>query len=69
MLNEYDFSKARKNPYVKKLKRQITINIDGDTVEYFKGLSESTGIPYQNLINIYLTDCAKAKKKPTIVWN
>lgn len=69
MLNEYDFSKARKNPYVKKLKRQITINIDGDTVEYFKGLSESTGIPYQTLINLYLTDCAKAKKKPTVAWN
>ena len=49
MLNEYDFSKARKNPYVKKLKRQITINIDGDTVEYFKGLSESTGIRYKIL--------------------
>ena len=46
MLEEHDFSKATKNPYVKKLKRQITINLDSDTVEYFKSLSEKTGIPY-----------------------
>lgn len=69
MMNEYDFSNARKNPYAKKLKKQITINIDNDTVEYFKSLSESTGIPYQTLINLYLSDCAKNKKQPKIAWN
>ena len=69
MLNEYDFSKAVKNPYAKKLKKQITINIDNDTIDYFKGLSEKTGIPYQTLINLYLTDCAKNGKQPNIAWN
>lgn len=69
MMNEYDFSKAVKNPYAKKLKKQITINIDNSTIEYFKGLSENTGIPYQTLINLYLSDCAKNKKQLSIAWN
>lgn len=66
MQNEYDFSNAVKNPYAKKLKKQITINIDNSTVEYFKGLAENSGIPYQTLINLYLADCAKNKK--TLAW-
>ena len=66
---EYDFSNARKNPYAKKLKKQITINLDSDTIEYFKNLSLSTGIPYQTLINLYLADCAKNKKQPIVAWN
>ena len=58
MKAEYDFSKAKKNPYAKKLKKQITINIDIDTIDYFKSQSENSGIPYQTLINLYLSDCA-----------
>lgn len=69
MKAEYDFSKATKNPYAKKLKKQITINIDGDTIDYFKGQSEISGIPYQTLINLYLTDCAASKKQLKISWN
>lgn len=68
MLEEYDFSNGIKNPYVKKLKKQITINIDESSIEYFKSLSEQMGIPYQTLINIYLSDCAKRKLKPNITW-
>lgn len=68
MKAEYDFSKAKKNPYAEKLKRQITINLDADTVEYFKLLAEQVGIPYQTLINLYLNDCAKNKKSPSITW-
>ncbi len=69
MKEEYDFSNARKNPYAKKLKRQITINIDTDTIEYFKNQSEISGIPYQTLINLYLTDCAVQKKQLQISWH
>jgi len=69
MREEYDFSKARKNPYAKKLKKQITINIDADTIEYFKGQSEDSGIPYQTLINLYLADCAANKKRLHMTWN
>ena len=58
MREEYDFSNARKNPYAKKLKKQITINIDGDTIQFFKDMASSSGIPYQTLINLYLSDCA-----------
>ena len=61
MLDEYDFSKARKNPYAKALKKQITINIDSNTIDYFKEQSEAVGIPYQTLINLYLKDCVANK--------
>ena len=69
MKTEYDFSKSSPNPYLKKLKRQITIRIDNETIEYFKKLSEESGIPYQNLINLYLVDCASKKKKLNLAWN
>ena len=53
---------------MKKLKKQITINIDSETIDYFKQLSESSGIPYQTLINLYLTDCASQKKQLQMSW-
>ncbi len=68
MKTEYDFSKSKPNPYLKKLKKQITIRIDSETIEYFKKISEETGIPYQNLINLYLMECANKKKKPEFAW-
>ncbi|MCL2051117.1 MAG: BrnA antitoxin family protein [Lachnospiraceae bacterium] len=68
MREEYDFSNARKNPYAKKLKKQITINLDGDTIDYFKGQSMALGIPYQTLINLYLSDCATHKKQLQTSW-
>jgi len=68
MLDEYDFSKGIKNPYTKKLKKQITINIDEKSIEYFKSLSQTMGIPYQTLINMYLSDCAEKKLKPKLIW-
>jgi len=68
MREEYDFSNGRKNPYAKHLKKQITINIDSDTIEYFKGQSENSGIPYQTLINLYLSDCVSQKKQLHTTW-
>lgn len=68
MREEYDFAKGKKNPYIKKLKKQITINIDSDTIDYFKKQSESSGIPYQTLINLYLSDCASQKKQIQTSW-
>jgi uncharacterized protein (DUF4415 family) len=68
MRSEYDFSNARKNPYTNREKKQITINIDVDTIAYFRELSETAGIPYQTLINLYLTDCAQNKKTLQINW-
>lgn len=69
MKKEYDFSQARKNPYAKKLKKQITINIDEDTIDYFKSQSDKSGIPYQTLINLYLADCVEQKKVLRMAWN
>jgi predicted DNA binding CopG/RHH family protein len=68
MKKEYDFSNAKPNPYVAKLRRQISIRLDVDTVEYFKMQAKQTGIPYQKLINLYLTECAQKEKKPVISW-
>lgn len=69
MREEYDFSKSRKNPYVQKLKKQITINLDSDTIEYFKTQSKQSGIPYQTLINLYLSDCAIQNRQLHLNWN
>lgn len=68
MRKEYDFSKSRKNPYVKLLKKQITIRIEEETIDYFKMLAAESGIPYQNLINLFLRDCASSKKRPVVKW-
>jgi uncharacterized protein (DUF4415 family) len=68
MRKRYDFSKSEPNPYLSKAKRQITIRLDSDTVQYFKSLSQQCGIPYQNLINLYLRDCAAEKKQLKLDW-
>jgi uncharacterized protein (DUF4415 family) len=68
MRKEYDFSKARRNPYVKRLKRQVTIRLDDATIAYFKALSDETGIRYQTLINLYLRDCATNRKRLSVAW-
>ena len=68
MRKEYDFSKSKPNPYAAKLKKQITIRIDQDTVDYFKKLAGESDIGYQNLINLYLRECAMEKKKLNWKW-
>ena len=69
MRKHYDFSDGIKNPYIKKLKKTISIRLDNEIIEYFKTLSIETGIPYQNLINSYLHNCADKKLKPEMIWN
>lgn len=70
MKKEYDFAemKGRKNPYAKGLKKQVTLRLGVDVIDYFKKLAAETGIPYQNLINLYLHECAQTGKKPTLSW-
>lgn len=70
MKQEYDLKKmkSRKNPYINRLKEQITIRIDKNTITYFKELSEQNGLPYQSLINLYLRDCAKEQRKLEVSW-
>jgi len=70
MRAHYDFSKmkGKKNPYIKYLKQPVTMRLDKDSVEYFKSLSEESGIPYQTLINLYLRDCAANEKKLDLSW-
>jgi uncharacterized protein (DUF4415 family) len=68
MKKQYDFSRSIKNPYIKKLKKQVTIRLDNDTIQYFKNLSQEVGISYQNLINLYLRDCAQHSRKLSFDW-
>ena len=70
MRKHYDFDKMKgeKNPYAKQLKQPITIRLDTSTVAYFKSLSEELGVPYQNLINLYLRDCALNQRKLKLKW-
>ena len=70
MRAHYDFTtmKSEKNPYVRRLKQPITIRLDKGTVAYFKALANEIGMPYQNLINLYLRECAAEKKKPSLKW-
>ena len=67
MRKEYDLSKlkSRRNPYAKHLKQQVTIRLGVDVITYFKELAEETGIPYQNLINLYLRDCVASGRRPS----
>ena len=70
MKKEYDFSKmtSRKNPYASKLKKSVTIRLSEDVIEYFKGMAEESGVPYQSLINLYLRDCANHNRKVDLQW-
>ena len=69
MKKSYDFSDSFKNPYVRKRKKQLTIRLDEDTIDWFRSLAEESGIPYQSLINLYLRDCAEARRKLHMSWS
>lgn len=68
MRDHYDFSKAKPNPYAKRLKKQVTLRLDRRTIGYFQKLAEEMGIPYQTLINLYLQDCAARGKRLAMQW-
>lgn len=68
MRKEYDFSNADQNPYIKRLKKAVTIRLEQDVINYFKSLSTETGIPYQNLINLYLLDCVREGRRLELNW-
>lgn len=70
MSENYDLSKmkSRPNPYAKQLKKQITLRMNPEVIDYFKEMSEETGIPYQSLMNLYLSDCMNANRKLQLSW-
>lgn len=70
MLEEYDIDKLnpRPNPYSKELKKQVTIKISPSVIEYFKAQAEKVGMPYQTLINLYLSDCVSNKRELKMTW-
>lgn len=68
MRKSYDFSKSTKNPYARRMKKQITIRLDEETISYFKEMAKAKDVPYQSLINLYLTDCAASNRKLHLKW-
>lgn len=64
MKKHYDFSSARPNPYARRLKKQLTIRMDPDTLAYFQGLAAEFSVPYQTLMNMYLRECAALGLRP-----
>jgi uncharacterized protein (DUF4415 family) len=69
MRKHHDFSKDNPNPHARRLKQQVTIRLDRDTVAYFRALADESGVPYQTLINLYLRDCAARGKKLALTWH
>ncbi|MBI5499201.1 MAG: BrnA antitoxin family protein [Deltaproteobacteria bacterium] len=68
MRKHYDFSKAKPNPYARRLRRPVTIRLDEATIAYFRKLADDVGVPYQTLINFYLRDCVAARRRPSMRW-
>jgi uncharacterized protein (DUF4415 family) len=68
MKKEYDFSDSVRNPYAQHLKQQVTLRLNTDVIKYFKALAKETGVPYQNLINLYLRQCAHSGKRLALKW-
>ena len=69
MRKNYDFSKGKKNPYAKRLKKQVTIRLEETTIDYFKALADEVGMPYQTLINLCLRECAVTGKRLSLAWD
>ena len=69
MREQYDFSNSKPNPYTKRLKKQITIRLDDDTISYFKNMAELKGLLYQSLINLYLRGCVMAPREIQVSWS
>ena len=68
MKKEYNFSQSKPNPYAARLRKQISIRLNVETIAYFKRTAQQVGVPYQKLINMYLADCAAQRLKPSITW-
>ena len=68
MRKEYDFTDSVRNPYARHFRKQVTLRLGADVIAYFKALAEETGVPYQNLINLYLRDCVQSQRKLHLKW-
>lgn len=70
MKKEYNLKRLKQveNPYKGKIKKSVGINLSQEVIDYFKDLSDQSGIGYQKLIDMYLLDCVKKKRKLDIKW-
>ena len=70
MKEEYDLTtmKSGANPYAKTFKKRVIMRLETDVIEYFKGMAEGVGIPYQSLINLYLKDCVTSHRELSMKW-
>ena len=68
MKDNYDFSHSIPNPYIGKLPKKVTIQLEDNVLNYFTELAEETGISSQKLMALYLQDCVHQKRKPVMEW-
>lgn len=70
MKKNYDLKKMKwkPNPYIKLLKKPVTMRLDEDVIDYFRALSGKEGIPYQTLMNLFLRFCKEERLQPETNW-
>ncbi len=70
MKEEYDLStmQSRQNPYAKQLKKQVTMRLENEVIDYFKEMAKGVGLPYQSLINLYLKECMTSGRELKMSW-
>ena len=67
MKSEYDLAniKSRPNPFAQQLKRQVTLPLRIDVIDFFEKKAKEKGISYQELIDLYLQDCVTNDRELT----
>ena len=67
MKSEYDLAnmKSRPNPFAQQLKRQVTLPLRIDVIDFFEKKAKEKGISYQELIDLYLQDCVTNDREIT----
>lgn len=67
MQEEYDFSNSRPNPYVEKMCKPVTLDLNLGTIEFLQNEAARTGIPFQTIISLYLNECAELERRPAFL--
>lgn len=57
-------------PYVLELepRRRVTMNTDDENIDHFKAEAARTDVPYQVIINMYLTESRMQKRRLAVVF-
>jgi len=69
MKKEYDIRRLKELKILfPAAKKPVGIKLSTRVVDYFKQLAKQTGLPYQRLIDLYLLDCVRTRRKLKMKW-